>query len=81
MEDFFCHKAINKRIFHLTDGEVTNPFEVINQAKVGNDLIRIHTFGIGNACDARLVQETAKSGRGSCSMVADKNGQLNASVV
>ena len=62
-------KVIKKRIFLLTDGQVRNPHEVIKQAGLLNEVTRVHTFGIGEGCDKKMVIETAKSGRGSYSMV------------
>ena len=58
---------LKTRVFILTDGQVDNPQQVINAAK--NDAAIVHTFGIGSGCDAHLVHETAKSGRGSSSIV------------
>ena len=51
----------------MTDGEVSNPDEVISQAGICNENIRVHTFGIGDACDTRMVIGAAQAGRGSCS--------------
>ena len=45
-----------KRIFVLTDGEVTNSKEIIDFAKLHADKFRIHTFGIGKDCDKILVE-------------------------
>ena len=44
-------KHMQKRIFLLTDGQVGNAYYVSEQAKLGNDVIRTHTFGIGSGCD------------------------------
>ena len=72
---------VEKRIFLLTDGVVRNPKEVIGQAGLLNEVTRVHTFGIGERCDKTMVVETAKSGRGSYSMVQDNSNQLNGLVV
>ena len=70
-----------KRIFLLTDGCVNNPDQVIRQASFCKDQIRIHTFGIGSGCDNRMIVQTAKAGRGTCSMVGDYSNELNGVVV
>ena len=74
-------KHVQKRIFLLTDGEVRNRLEVVNQAKFANDSIRIHTFGIGHGCDEQMVIDIAKAGRGSHSLVLDDSSELNSKVV
>ncbi len=68
------------RIFLLTDGEVQNRNEVIAAAKTGNDEIRIHTFGIGGACDKDMVEQMAKRGRGSVSLI-DNPEKLERNVI
>jgi len=65
----------------LTDGQVGNSQAVINQAKLLNEDIRTHTFGIGTGCDKHMVMETAKAGRGSHSLVMDNSSELNAKVI
>ena len=57
-----------KRIFLLTDGEVGNRQEVVEQARRHCQEVRVFTFGLGD-CDKRLCIETAEAGRGSCSIV------------
>ena len=52
---------------------VNNPDEVVYQAGICNENIRIHTFGIGDGCDTKMVIEAARAGRGSCSFVIDKS--------
>ena len=74
--------GLQKRIFLLTDGMVNDPDEVINLARICNDSIRTHTFGIGDGCDLRMVKETAHAGRGSYSIVSNKNAnELNGLVI
>ena len=60
-----------KRIFLLTDGDVSNKAEVIACARQNNKLARVHTFGIGSGCDISLVEGTAKAGLGTSSLVPD----------
>ena len=38
--------------------------------------MRMHSFGIGDDCDQRLVNEVAKEGRGSSSIVGDDRSHL-----
>jgi hypothetical protein len=65
-----------KRIFLLTDGEVGNKSEIIEFAKNSNKITKIHTFGIGDGCDRKLVSETAYAGRGSCNFAAESTKDL-----
>lgn len=69
------------RIFMLTDGQVDDRDRVIKKSKTGKDNVRIHTFGIGNGCDADMVKQMANKGRGSCSLVGDADDNLNGLVV
>ena len=62
-------KLKHSRIFLLTDGEVKNRDDVMSAAKTGNPEIRIHTFGIGGACDKEMVTKMAQRGRGSVSLI------------
>ena len=62
----------NKKIFLLTDGEVSNPDKVIALAKKHQDKARVHSFGVGRGCSKFLVKEVAKAGRGSYSFI-DEN--------
>jgi len=68
-----------KKIFLLTDGEVSQPDQVIKLGKESQSYI--HTFGIGRDCSRYLVQEVAKAARGSYSFVEDANDNLKAKVI
>ncbi len=73
---------LNKRIFLLTDGSVSQPDKVIELAKKGADKARVHSFGVGYGCSKYLVKEVAKAGRGSYSFVDEKqSGLLKAKVI
>ena len=37
--------------------------------------IIVHTIGIGNGCDRNMLENMAKVGRGSCSLIKDDEGQ------
>ena len=66
------------RIFPLTDGQVENRDAVVEKASSSTENVRIHTFGIGDGCDAEMVKNMAF--RGSCSLVKDVE-DLNGLVV
>ena len=72
---------LQRRIFILTDGAVENPQEVIEQAGKVKDQARIHTFGVGDNCDKKMVADIAKAGRGSCSILRDNSSVLNGHVI
>ena len=65
----------------MTDGAVENPKEVIEQAGKVKDLARIHTFGVGDNCDKKMVTDIANAGRGSCSIIRDNSSVLNSHVI
>lgn len=44
-----------KRIFLLTDGQVSNSSSIVQLARNSNEKARIHTFGIGSGCDKNMV--------------------------
>lgn len=69
------------RIFLLTDGQVSDRENVIAKGNTGSDHIRIHTFGIGSGCDVGMVEQVAKNGRGSCSLVKDNDDNLKGLVI
>ena len=67
-----------KRIFVLTDGQVSNKDEIVNYCEMmcaAHDGVKVFTFGIGNGCDADLVRRAAKAGRGSDSIIGDGNSK------
>jgi hypothetical protein len=39
-----------KRLFLLTDGEVSNPDKVIELASKSAENVKIHSFGVGSDC-------------------------------
>lgn len=71
-----------KKIFLLTDGEVSSPDKVVNLSKRAAEEhnCRIHTFGVGRDCSVSLVRDAARAGKGTCSLVADSK-DLRAQVV
>ena len=65
----------------LTDGDVGNNDQVVNQAKRHSDKIKVFTFGLGNGCDRDLVIRTAEAGRGTYTIVEDGCTDLNGKVI
>lgn len=63
--------SLKKRIFLLTDGRVRDNSQCIEQARQFSEFARVFTFGLGSGCDTQLCEETAKAGRGTCSIVSD----------
>ena len=61
------------RIFCFTDGCVSNSGQVIELSADKN--IIVHSVGIGNGCDRNMLESMAKTGRGSCSLIKDDEGQ------
>ena len=70
-----------KRIFCLTDGQVSNSSQVIQAAREHRDQTRVYTFGLGSGCDKNLVTQVATAGRGSHTLVDDRAADLNAQVI
>jgi hypothetical protein len=66
-------KIYRKKIFLLTDGAVDKRDFVIKLIQDNISKGNVHTFGLGSACDKTLVQDAAKAGHGSCSLVRDTN--------
>ena len=69
------------RIFLLTDGQVGNPNDVIALAGQHNEKARVFSFGLGSGCDKHLVEQVAKAGRGSSTIVEDGCSELNGLVI
>ena len=65
----------------LTDGSVSGPDNVINQARTHSDSIRVFSFGLGSGCDEYLVRNVAKAGRGTHTIVKDNDPNLNGLVI
>ncbi len=71
-----------KKLFLLTDGEVSSPERVIELARTAakDGGCKIHTFGIGRDCSVDLVTKVAAAGCGSCSLVIE-NKDLRSTVI
>ena len=70
-----------KRIFLLTDGQVSNPLAIVDQAKLHSETIRVFTFGLGSGCDKHLITRVARAGRGTHTIVKDGSNDLNGQVI
>ena len=74
-------KHLKQRVFLLTDGKVESPQSVIDFVGLHSDKTRVYTFGIGKRCDTYLVNEVAKKGRGTSTIVGDGAKNLNGLVI
>lgn len=68
-------------MFLLTDGSVGNPDRVANYCGEHTKTTRVFTFGLGDGCDAALVKEAARKGRGTSTIVGDDATNLNGLVI
>ena len=68
-------------MFLLTDGSVRDRRSVIDYCGEHSDSTRVFTFGLGTGCDARLVDEAARKGRGTSTIVGDDATNLNGLVI
>ena len=44
-------EGMNKRVFILTDGQVSDRDAVVNAARLHSEQVRVFTFGLGSGCD------------------------------
>lgn len=79
----FTGKGYKKMIFMLTDGETENANECIQEVKRNRkEDTLIHSFGIGNDCDAEFCQSLSDAGNGVCEILkTDQVELLRAKVV
>ena len=54
---------------------------MIEQARQHSTEIRVFSFGLGSGCDEYLVNEVARAGRGSSTLVRDGGDELKACVI
>ena len=54
---------------------------MIEQARQHNQDIRVFSFGLGSGCDEFLVNEVARAGRGSSTLVKDGGDELKSCVI
>jgi uncharacterized protein with von Willebrand factor type A (vWA) domain len=53
-----------RQIFLLTDGDVSNPQQVIQLVAKNRKFNRLHTIGIGSGVSEHLVKKCAQNGGG-----------------
>ena len=68
-----CYSKINlsRNIFLLTDGEVFDREKCIELISVNSSKFRLHSLGIGNGFDKKLIEQCGKLGKGTSSFVRD----------
>ena len=74
-------KLIDKRIFVLTDGQVYNKKLIFEQCRQNTETSRIYSIGLGDDCDKHLCKTMAACGRGTCSLVPDRDANLDEIVI
>lgn len=62
---------LNKIIFLLTDGKVSNRDICIDLIEKNSNLFRVHSFGLGKEFDKILIEKCGKFGKGSSSFVEE----------
>ena len=67
------YKEINlsKQIIILTDGNINVGNDIIELIKLHNNEFRIHTIGIGNYINKKLIMQTSISGNGSYYFISE----------
>ena len=68
-----CYSKINlsRNIFLLTDGEVFDREQCIEIITANSSKFRLHSLGIGNDFDKKLIEQCGKLGKGTSSFVRD----------
>ncbi len=66
-------EGYQRNVLVMTDGEVTNPDDVISLAKkhAGHGNVYLHAIGIGSGASRHLVQGAADAGRGASYFITD----------
>ena len=59
-----ANKGYPRFIFLLTDGGVSNTYQVLNLIQANNDKARVFTVGVGSGCSPELITKAAINGRG-----------------
>ena len=60
-----------RTIFLLTDGQVSDPGEVVEIIRKNSGKCRVHGFGIGEDVDVSLIKNSAKAGKGCASFITN----------
>mmetsp|Transcript_32810 Transcript_32810/g.57192 ORF Transcript_32810/g.57192 Transcript_32810/m.57192 type:complete len:894 (-) Transcript_32810:1736-4417(-) len=67
-------------VFLVTDGDVSNTQLIVNLVKSNHKNTRVSTIGIGSGASNALVEEVAKAGRGSSTLILE-NRDINSGVL
>lgn len=67
-------------IFVLTDGDVFEKKEVIDEAAKNDEIARTHMIGVGAGASRELVTKVAEAGRGKATFVVE-NDNMNEKVI
>jgi len=59
-----AHKGYPRFLFLLTDGGVSNTYQVLDLIKANSDKARVFTVGVGGGCSPELIKNAAINGRG-----------------
>ena len=70
-DEYYSKINLSKNIFLLTDGEVFDREKCIELISVNSNKFRLHSLGIGNGFDKRLIKQCGKLGKGTSSFVRD----------
>lgn len=70
-----------RSVFILTDGSISNTEDMLKKISENNHHTRVHSFGVGSGTSKYLVNEMAKLGLGSSTIVDDDDNRLNAKVI
>lgn len=70
-----------RNLFVLTDGGIFDTQKVLEKIRECNNYSRVHSFGIGSGASAYLVKEMAKEGKGSSTIIGDRDPHLKTKVI
>ncbi|CAI2375453.1 unnamed protein product [Moneuplotes crassus] len=70
-----------RSIFVLTDGQIFDTEQVMKKVRSHNNFGRVHSFGIGGGASKYLVNELAKAGLGTSTLIEDNDSNTKAKVI
>jgi hypothetical protein len=74
IQDIFsepCDPELPRHLYLLTDGEVANTQEIVNEIKRNAKACRVHTFGIGDGASTELIKNCAFAGHGHYNFISN----------
>ena len=74
-------KSFLKNVFILTDGDIFDTEQVLNEIRKFSHQTRVHSFGIGSGTSVYLIKEIAKEGKGLSTLVNEGDEFLKAKVI